>query len=437
MLNARDIILNQEAVEENLKRRNASEVAMTDVHNVVTHEANRVACITQIDELRASKNSLSRTFGRLMADKASSSELEPLRRQAEDYEDRISRLMADKETAEKLCDEALTQIPNLLHSTVPAGHDESSNKVLAEWGRIPRFDFEPLGHEVIGERLGILDATRAAKLSGSRFSVLKGAGARLERALIQWFLDVHTSEHGYTEVMVPYIVNQASMQGTGQLPKFKEDMFKLEGELNGSGAYLIPTAEVPVTNLHRDEILEEVQLPIKYCAFTPCFRSEAGSAGKDGKGLIRLHQFHKVELVWLTTPEQADAAHETLTQHAESLLRLLELPYRRMLLCAGDTSFNASKCYDLEVWFPSQSKYREISSCSQFGDYQSRNMQIRYRPAIEGKKAKTRLVHTLNGSALAVGRTVAAILENFQQEDGSVPVPSVLHKYMGNVTVIR
>jgi seryl-tRNA synthetase len=262
--------------------------------------------------------------------------------------------------------------------------------------------------------------------------VLKGAGARLERALINFFLDTHTGEHGYTEVMTPYMVHRRIMEGTGQLPKFEEDMFKLDRPVNGADTFLIPTAEVPVTNLHREEILEEEQLPVRYACFTPCFRAEAGSAGRDVRGIIRQHQFHKVELVWVTTPDRSEKDHQALVSHAEVLLQKLGLPYRVVQHCGGEVSFNAHVAFDLEVWLPSQNKYREISSCSNFGDYQARRMQLRYRPGGDGK-AKPKLAHTLNGSGLAVGRTLVAILENYQQADGSVVVPEVLRPYMGGL----
>jgi seryl-tRNA synthetase len=326
-------------------------------------------------------------------------------------------------------------IPNLLHPDVPDGDSEEDNVYVRQWGT-PRADITP-AHVEIGEALGIVDLERAAKLSGTRFVVLRGAAARLERALIQFFLDTATEKHGYTEVMVPYMVHRSAMEGTGQLPKFEADMFRLASPLNGQDMFLIPTAEVPVTNLHRDELLDEASLPIKYACFTPCFRAEAGSAGRDVRGMIRTHQFHKVELVWLTTPERADADHEALVSHAEALLQALELPYRVSLLCAADISANASRCYDLEVWLPSQGKYREISSCSTFSDYQARRMQCRYRPAVEGGKGKPKLVTTLNGSALAVGRTVVAILENHLQADGSVRIPEALRPYMGGLDAIR
>jgi seryl-tRNA synthetase len=312
---------------------------------------------------------------------------------------------------------------------VPVGANESENRVDRQWGEPRQFDFEPQAHWDLGEKLGILDFERASKLSGARFSLYMGAGARLERALINFMLDIHTSEGGYKEVLPPFMVNRAAMTSTGQLPKFEEDLFKIEGWDH----FLIPTAEVPVTNIHQGEILEEEALPLYYTAFTPCFRSEAGSYGKDTRGLIRLHQFNKVELVKFVAPENSYEELEKLTANAESILERLGLPYQVITLCTGDLGFSAAKTYDIEVWMPSQGVYREISSCSNFEDYQARRGGIRYRQ--KGKKG-TAFVHTLNGSGLAVGRTVAAILENFQEADGSVRIPSALQPYMGGLEKI-
>ena len=326
--------------------------------------------------------------------------------------------------------ELLMVIPNIPHESVAIGKDEKDNPVIRKWGEIRKMDFEPLNHWEIGERLGIFDFAGAAKLAGARFALYLGPGAKLERALINFMLDIHTEEHGYTEVLPPFMVNSASMTGTGQLPKFKEDLFKIEGW----DFYLIPTAEVPVTNIHRDEILSEAQLPIYYVAYTPCFRSEAGSYGKDTRGLIRQHQFNKVELVKFTRPEDSYDELEKLTQNAEEILKRLELPYRVISLCTGDLGFSAAKTYDLEVWLPGQSLFREISSCSNFVDFQARRAGIRFkRKGASG----TELVHTLNGSGLAVGRTLVAIIENYQQEDGSVVIPDALRTYMGGVDCIK
>ena len=320
----------------------------------------------------------------------------------------------------------LLTVPNLPHATTPIGLGENDNVPVRSWGEPQQLPFAAKAHWDLGEELGILDFERGAKITGARFTLYRGAGARMERALINLMLDLHTDTHGYQEVLPPFMVNRDSMQGTGQLPKFEEDLFKLvDPEF-----YLIPTAEVPVTNIHRGELLKKSDLPISYCAYTPCFRREAGSYGKDTRGLIRQHQFNKVELVKFVHPSESDAMLETLTGHAEKVLQLLELPYRVMALCSGDIGFSSAKTYDLEVWLPGQSCYREISSCSNFGDFQSRRASIRFR---EDEKGKPEFVHTLNGSGLAVGRTLVAILENYQQEDGSVLVPSVLQPYMGGL----
>ena len=319
--------------------------------------------------------------------------------------------------------EAELALPNLCHETVPEGKDESANRVERKWGEPPEFDFEPQAHWDLGPALGILDFERGAKLAGARFTAYFDSGARLERALINFMLELHTREHGYREVLPPFIINRDSLVGTGQLPKFEQDLFKLEG----FSYYLAPTAEVPLTNLHRDETLNEAGLPLQYTAYTPCFRSEAGSYGQDVRGLIRQHQFNKVELVWITTPEQSWDALESLTSHAEKVLQLLELPYQVVCLSTGDTGFASAKTYDLEVWLPGQSRYREISSCSNCLNFQARRARIRCR----GEGGKARLAHTLNGSGLAVGRTLIAILENFQQADGSVVIPEALRPYLG------
>lgn len=326
--------------------------------------------------------------------------------------------------------ELLMVIPNIPHESVAIGKDEKDNPVIRKWGKIREMDFEPLSHWEIGEGLGILDFARAAKLAGARFALYRGLGAKLERTLINFMLDIHTEEHGYVEVLPPFMVNSASMTGTGQLPKFKEDLFKIENW----DYYLIPTAEVPVTNIHRDEILSEEQLPIYYVAYTPCFRSEAGSYGKDTRGLIRQHQFNKVELVKFTRPEESYDELEKLTFNAEEILKRLELPYRVVSLCTGDLGFSAAMTYDLEVWLPGQNLYREISSCSNFVDFQARRAGIRFK---RKGSSGTELVHTLNGSGLAVGRTVVAIIENYQQADGSVTIPDALRAYMGGIDSIH
>ena len=323
----------------------------------------------------------------------------------------------------------LMVIPNMYHESVAIGVDEKDNPVIRTWGEIRETDFDPLPHWEIGERSGILDFTRASKIAGARFALYRGPGAMLERALINFMLDIHTKEHGYTEVLPPVLVNADSMTGTGQLPKFKEDLFKVEGW----DLYLIPTAEVPVTNIHREEIIQEEELPIYYVAYTPCFRSEAGSYGKDTRGLIRQHQFNKVELVKFCRPEESYEELEKLTNNAEEILKRLGLPYRLVSLCTGDLGFSAAKTYDLEVWLPSQKLFREISSCSNFVDFQARRAKIRFKR--KGSRG-TELVHTLNGSGLAVGRTLVAILENYQQKDGSVAIPEALIPYMGGMEFI-
>jgi seryl-tRNA synthetase len=354
--------------------------------------------------------------------------------------DLLKQLSAEIKDAEKARDEVeaevqaqLAVVPNVPDPGVPDGKDEEDNRVVRTWGDKPSFSFAPKAHWDLGTALGILDFERAAKLSGARFTVLVGAAARMERALVSFMLDLHTRDHGYTEVLPPFLVKGSALFGTSQLPKFEEDLFKTvrrgdDPAETSYDLYLIPTAEVPVTNLHANEILERDQLPLAYTAYTPCFRAEAGSHGKDVRGLIRQHQFDKVELVRFTTPEDSAAQHDLLTGHAEEVLRRLGLHYRVSLLCTGDMGFAAQRTYDLEVWLPSAGAYREISSCTNFGDFQARRAQIRYRPE---PKAKPRLVHTLNGSALAVGRTLIAILEQYQQEDGSVVVPEALRPFMG------
>ncbi len=345
----------------------------------------------------------------------------------------VSAEIKEKESELTRIEDALNPllmvIPNMPHESVAIGADEKDNPVIRTWGEIKEMDFDPLPHWEIGEKLGILDFARASKIAGARFALSRGQGALLERALINFMLDVHTKEHGYTEMLPPFMVNSAAMTGTGQLPKFKEDLFKIEGW----DFYLIPTAEVPVTNIHREEILEEEALPINYVSYTPCFRSEAGSYGKDTRGLIRQHQFNKVELVKFCRPEESYEELESLTNNAEEILKRLGLPYRMVSLCTGDLGFSAAKTYDLEVWIPSQKLYREISSCSNFVEFQARRAGIRFkRKGASG----TELVHTLNGSGLAVGRTLVAILENYQQRDGTVAIPGALIPYMGGIEVI-
>lgn len=418
MLELRFIRENIDLVREKCIHRGMN----TDLAQAFTKiDSRRLALLGEVEQLKNRRNTVSKEIAPLKKagehDKA-----EPLIAEMREVSDRIKAI--DKELAsvqEKLADVVLS-IPNLCDDSVPEGNDDSDNVEIKKWGEIPQFSFTPKPHWEIGEELGILDFETAAKLSGARFSLLKGFGARLSRALVNFFLDLHTQKHGYTEVLPPFMVNSEAMKGTGQLPKFKEDLFKIEDW----DLWLIPTAEVPVTNIHSGETLAEADLPVKYTAYTPCFRSEAGSYGKDTRGLIRQHQFEKVELVQFTTPETSNDALESLLADAEEVLQLLELPYRVVNLCSGDLGFSATKTYDIEVWLPGQNSYREISSCSNFLDFQARRAGIRYRP--EGEK-KSRLVHTLNGSGLAVGRTLLAILENYQQEDGTVKLPEVLKPY--------
>ncbi|NGP54799.1 serine--tRNA ligase [Thioalkalivibrio sp. XN8] len=386
-------------------------------------EERRKALQVQADELRNQRNTRSRAIGQA---KAAGQDVAPLLAEVADLGDRLKTAGAALAEVQAELDAALYDLPNLLDASVPDGADESANVEIRRWGEPRSFEFAPQDHV----DLGLLDFEAAAKISGARFAVMRGAVARLHRALIQFMLDLHTREHGYTEIYAPYIVNGQSLVGTGQLPKFRADLFALEGEQD---FYLIPTAEVPVTNLVREEILPADQLPLRMTGHTPCFRSEAGSYGKDTRGMIRQHQFEKVELVQVVRPADSMAALEELTGHAERVLQLLELPYRVMLLCSGDTGQAALKTYDLEVWLPGQQRYREISSCSNCGDYQARRMLARWRNPETGKPE---LVHTLNGSGLAAGRALVAVLENYQQADGSVLVPAALRPWMGDVEVI-
>ena len=386
----------------------------------------RRALITKRDELNATRNRESQEIGKLM--KAGQKDEANARRGAvREVGDQIAATEAELAKIEDGLNELMTGLPNLPHESAPVGADESANQEIKRWGTPPEFNFEPLDHLDLGMRLGILDMERAAKISGARFAILTGAGARLERALINFCLDLQTSRHGYKEVAPPFIVNDRTLFGTGQLPKFEGDLFKLNDERN---LYLIPTAEVPLTNIYAGEIIDGAELPIRMTAYTPCFRSEAGSYGKDTRGLIRQHQFDKVELVKLTRPEDSYAELESLTRDAEAVLESLGLAYRTVALSTGDIGFSAAKTYDIEVWLPSQKTYREISSCSNCEAFQARRAQIRFR---REQKSKPEFVHTLNGSGLAIGRTWLAILENFQQEDGSVIIPEVLQPYLDGV----
>jgi len=435
MLDLAFVRANLPLVEQKLRARNMDPATVLGDFTAI--DAHRRDAITQAEILKSQRNKLSGDFGRL---KREGSDTSALAAQLVELKSQGESLESVATAADDQLRELMQAIPNLPQDSVPIGRDEHANTVEKTWGAPPTFDFPALPHWEIGERLGILDFERAAKISGSRFVVHYGQGARLERAIANFMLDLHTREHGYTEVLPPYMVNSKSLFGTGQLPKFAEDLFHCDdkgpyvpGQYQDSDHWLIPTAEVPVTNLFRDETLDESQLTTSFCAYTPCFRSEAGSYGKDVRGMIRQHQFQKVELVKFTTPDRSNEEHERLTRDAERVLELLGLPYRRMLLCTGDMGFASSKTYDLEVWLPGQSLYREISSCSNFEAFQARRANIRFKPA--GSK-KSEFVHTLNGSGLAVGRTYLAILENYQQPDGSVRVPEALLPYMNNETHI-
>jgi seryl-tRNA synthetase len=414
---------NIEFIKGMLASRNMA--GAVDMDAFVQLDAERKRVVAEVEKLRNRRNTASEEIARLKKAKQDASDLTTMMRQVgetiKEYEAKLDEVDRDLRAIE------LT-LPNIPHESVPKGKDERSNAVVRTVGEPPTFAFEPKSHADLGVDLGILDFERASKITGSRFAVVRGAGARLERALINFMLDLHRAK-GYEEILPPFMVNAASCTGTGQLPKFAEDLFKLEGW----DYYLVPTAEVPVTNLFRNETLPGDNLPIKLCAYTPCFRSEAGSWGKDTRGLIRQHQFNKVELVKFAHPDHSYEELEGLTADAESVLRHLGLPYRVVALCTGDLGFGAAKCYDLEVWLPSQKTYREISSCSNFQDFQARRAGIRFKQAGMGKSD---FVHTLNGSGLAVGRTMVAILENYQREDGSVAVPAALVPYMDGVTEI-
>ena len=432
---------NLELVEAKLRARNADPVALLGDFRALD-QARREA-ITLSEQSKARRNELSQQVGALKkaGEHEKAAAIQEETRQLKDKLEALDKTAAELDEKLRL---SIASIPNVTRDEVPAGKSEADNVTLKSWGTIPTYpaEFTPKPHWELGESLGILDLERAAKLSGARFAVYMGAGARLERALVSFMLDLHTAKHGYTEVLPPFMVNSKSLFGTGQLPKFADDLFRCSdanidavarGEFKDSDHWLIPTAEVPVTNLYRDEILDEARLPICLTAYTPCFRAEAGAAGKDTRGIIRQHQFQKVELVKFTRLEESDTEHERLTRDAEGILEALGLPYRRVLLCAGDTGFSSAKTFDLEVWLPGQQVYREISSCSNFEAFQARRANIRYRPGTQGGKAKPEFVHTINGSGLAVGRTWLAILENYQQTDGSVLIPDALRPYMGGL----
>lgn len=424
MLDAKYLRDNLEKVRERLKTR--GEVPGLD--RFVELDIERRAVLQEAETLKNKRNTASEEIGRLKKEgiapealEAKAAEMKGVSIQIKKLDDRLSLIEEELKSV-------LYNIPNIPHGSVPVGGGDKDNVEIKKWGNPTEFSFAPMPHWEIGEALDILDFDRGTKITGARFTLYKAAGARLERALINFMLDLHTEKHGYTEVLPPFIVNKESMTGTGQLPKFEEDLFKIDG----LDYFLIPTAEVPVTNIHRDEILSEAVLPVKYTAYTPCFRKEAGSYGKDTRGLIRQHQFNKVELVKYSTPEKSYEELEKLLENAEEVLKRLNLPYRVVALCTGDMGFSSAKTYDIEVWLPGQNVYREISSCSNFEDFQARRSGIRFR---RGEK-KPEFVHTLNGSGLAVGRTLVAILENYQQEDGSVLIPEALMAYMGGVEKI-
>ncbi len=419
MLDSKFVEDNLEKVIQGMKNRGAA----FDADRFGELASGRRQIIKEVEDLEFKRNTGSKKFGELKR-KGEHDEAEKLQAELKDLSDKIKSLDSERTRIEGEFREFLLGVPNLPDDSVPIGKDASGNVEVRKWGEPRNFGFTPKDHVEIGKALDIIDLDRAAKITGARFALYKGAGARLERALINFMLDLHTGEHGYREVLPPFMANSASFIGTGNLPKFEEDLFKI----NNTDYYLVPTAEVPVTNIHRDEILDGGDLPVKYAAYTPCFRSEAGSYGKDVRGIIRQHQFNKVELVKFSDPDNSFDELEALTADAARVLELLGIPYRVMLLCTGDMGFSSTKTYDIEVWVPSENTYREISSCSNFADFQARRASIRYRPTGGGKP---RLVHTLNGSGLAVGRTLLAILENFQEEDGSVVIPEKLRPYMG------
>lgn len=426
MLDLHFVRENLDVVRDTLKNRNFPVDSLDEFAEL---DATRRRVISEGDRINQIRNIASKEIGALMQT-GKKDEAEVKKAEVADLKAKQSDLENLRDEAEQAMRELLSQLPNIPASDVPVGNDEAANVEIRKWREPKEFDFEPKDHVDLGEALGILDLERATKITGSRFAILNGAGARLERALVNFMLDVHTTEHGYTETLPPFIVNRQSLFGTNQLPKFEDDLFFLNDE---RGLALIPTAEVPVTNYHAGEILDAKDLPKYYAAYTPCFRSEAGSYGRDTRGLIRQHQFEKVELVKLSLPENSIEEHEKLTANAERILQRLGLPYRTVVLSTGDMGFGAVKTYDIEVWLPSQKTYREISSCSNCGDFQARRMNLRFR---RGGGEKPEFVHTLNGSGLAVGRTWIAILENYQQEDGSILIPEILQPYMHGIEKI-
>ena len=425
MFDIRLIRQDPEAVARALAQRGGD----WDLSGLLEIDARRRDLTHQVESRVADVRKRSKQIGELKRNKASDEEVEAFLAENQRLTAEAKSMEGELRELEQKQNDILLELPNAPHETTPEGQSAEDNALVRVWGEKPAFDFEPRAHDELGEALEILDMKRAAKIAGARFALYRGAGALLERALINFMLDLHTGEHGYTEWLPPFMVNPEAMTGTGQLPKFEEDLFRVDD----GKYYLIPTAEVPVTNIHRDEILSGEELPLRYTAYTPCFRSEAGSYGQDTRGLIRQHQFNKVELVKFSRPETSYEELETLTSDAEEVLKRLGLHYRVVTLCAGDLGFSAAKTYDIEVWVPSQNTYREISSCSNFEDFQARRAGIRYRP---GAGAKPEFVHTLNGSGLAVGRTLVAILENFQRADGSVAIPEALRPYMGGTASI-
>ena len=423
MLDIKFVRDNLDVVKTMLKNRNNP----LNLDGFTELEKKRREILSETEQLKTKRNTVSKQIGAM---KKAGQDTDAISAEMREVGNKISELDGQLRDIETELRDILLHIPNMPKDDVPIGKDDSENPEIRRWGEPRKFDFEPKAHWDIGEDLDILDAERAGKVTGARFTFYKGLGARLERACINFMMDLHSTKHGYKEMLAPYIVNKDSMIGTGQLPKFAEDMFKLEG----LDYYLVPTAEVPTTNYHRDEILNGDQLPEYFSCYTACFRAEAGAAGRDSRGLIRQHQFNKVELIKFTKPEESWDELESMVNAAEDVLKILEIPYRVVLLCTGDMSFTSAKTYDIEVWMPAQNKYREISSCSNCLDYQARRANIKFRRDI---KSKPEFVHTLNGSGIAVGRTVAAILENYQQEDGSVIIPKALIPYMCNVEVIN
>jgi seryl-tRNA synthetase len=457
-LEVKTIVSNTDMVLSHLKSRRASEEALESARTIASLQSKRVALIQERDTFLNQRKEASAMVGKLMRDKANANSDEVEQQKTLSAEAAAGAQQAEDALAEiqSTMDSLLAGIPNLLDDKVPDGDDDTQNEEVFRWGDIQALPkqlewtegFKPKWHDDVATGLNGYQSEAAVRMSGARFVALSGGVARLERAIAMFFVDLHTTEHGYTEVSVPYVVGRSALEGTSQLPKFEEDLFAISPKshtCNGEDAFLIPTAEVPVTNMHANSILDEADLPISYVAWTPCFRAEAGSYGRDTKGLIRTHQFQKVEMVKITSAKDSDEQHELLTQHAEACLQALQLPYRKVRLCSGDIGFSARHCYDLEVWLPGAGEYREISSCSNTGDFQARRMALRYRPAVvddgnltkEQRKPKPEFCHTINGSGLAVGRTLVAVLENYQRPDGSVVIPEALRPYMGGKEILE